>query len=97
MIMKDKKFEEEFEKVKNYVIKYAAKEGFDLNPDENIVNLVIEGLVRNKLKYKKQYCPCRIVSGDPEEDRPKICPCKWHKEEIERDGHCHCLLFFKKK
>lgn len=95
--MDDKTFKQEIEKVKNYVIKLAAVEGCDLNPNEEALNAVVEGLARNKIKYGKMYCPCRIVTGNAEEDRPKICPCKWHKEELERDGHCHCMLLFKKK
>ncbi|MBI5554435.1 MAG: hypothetical protein HY920_01100 [Elusimicrobia bacterium] len=45
---------------------------------------------------KPQYCPCRPISGNQEEDKQKICPCKWHKDEIAADGHCHCQLFFSK-
>lgn len=31
-------------------------------------------------------CPCR--SGH------NPCPCAFHREEIARDKHCHCLLFW---
>nr|WP_269850493.1 ferredoxin-thioredoxin reductase catalytic domain-containing protein [Methanosarcina horonobensis] len=24
-----------------------------------------------------------------------VCPCIYHKDEIEKDGNCHCELFFK--
>ena len=46
-------------------------------------------------KFGKRYCPCRIVTGDEKEDRKIVCPCIYHKEEVERDGSCHCELFFK--
>ena len=74
---------------------YAKKNGFKLNPDEKTVERVIDGLLRNKEKYGEEYCPCRRVSGDKEEDTKKICPCFWHKDEIEKDGHCFCQLYFK--
>jgi len=28
------------------------------------------------------------LSGDPVEDRKKICPCDRHHEDIARDGYC---------
>ncbi len=75
---------------------YAKKSGFRLNPDRATVERLIRGLLANEKKYGARYCPCRRVTGNIEEDRLKICPCKWHREEIERDGHCHCWLFFRK-
>ena len=90
--MEDSKKIEEI--IKDYEA-YAQKEGFRLNPDRRIVEGIIKGLLRNEEKYGARYCPCRRVSGNQEEDQPKICPCQWHKEEIERDGHCFCRLFYK--
>ena len=74
---------------------YAMANGFKLNPDEKTVKRVIEGLLRNEEKYGKKYCPCRRVTGDEAEDAKKICPCFWHKDEIEKDGHCFCQLYVK--
>jgi ferredoxin-thioredoxin reductase catalytic subunit len=75
--------------------KYAKSAGLKLNPDKNIVTAIVIGLVKNKLKYGEPYCPCRVVTGDPEEDKKIICPCVYHKEEIKRWGHCLCRLFVK--
>ncbi|MEW6041296.1 MAG: ferredoxin-thioredoxin reductase catalytic domain-containing protein [Elusimicrobiota bacterium] len=83
------------EKVREFVTKYARLSGFKLNPDSAILEIVIEGLARNKEKYGKYYCPCRRVTGNPEEDRKKICPCVWHKDEINQQGHCLCNLYYK--
>lgn len=80
--------------IKNYQT-YAEKNDFKLNPDREAIERLIKGLLENEKKYGARYCPCRRVSGNREEDKPKICPCQWHKEEIERDGHCFCGLFVK--
>jgi len=80
-------------KMKKFAEKYAEKSGYRLNPDPEILEMILEGLVNNKEEYGRQYCPCRSVSGDPEEDRKKICPCFWHHQEIKEDGKCHCQLF----
>ncbi len=74
---------------------YAKKNSFKLNPDREIVRKLVTGILENEKKYGQKYCPCRRIVGKPEEDRSKICPCQWHKEEIEKDGHCLCGLFQK--
>jgi ferredoxin-thioredoxin reductase catalytic chain len=73
----------------------ARKNGWVLNPDEDHLGIVIRGLVRNKDKFGRPYCPCRLRSGDEEKDRAIECPCVYHKDEIAKDGHCHCLLYYK--
>jgi len=86
---------EEIEKIIQGYQEYAEKNGLKLNPDREAVERLIKGLLTNEEKYGARYCPCRRITGNKEEDRPKICPCKWHREEIERDGHCFCGLFVK--
>ena len=74
---------------------YAKSNGFRLNPDKKTVEKIIKGIFENEKKYGKKYCPCRRVSGNESEDAKIICPCLFHKEEIEKDGHCFCNLFVK--
>lgn len=74
---------------------YAENSGFKVNPDKETVSKLIKGLLNNESKHGARYCPCRRVTGNKEEDKDKICPCKWHKEEIEKQGHCLCGLFIK--
>ena len=78
----------------SWVREYAKEKGLALNPDDRQFQAVIRGLVRNRLKHGERYCPCRIRSGDPGKDRLIICPCAYHENEIEGEGHCHCNLFF---
>lgn len=75
---------------------YAAANGFILNPDDAVSDRVLDGLLRKKEKHGELYCPCRILGKDAEFNRTIICPCSYHKDEIQKDGHCHCLLFYKK-
>lgn len=74
---------------------YAQANGFRLNPDSEAVKRIISGLLENERKHGKKYCPCRRLSGNPEEDDKKVCPCAFHKDEIAKDGNCLCRLFFR--
>lgn len=81
------------EKIAASVRKYSQKSGYALNPNEEMLSMVLEGLAKNKERYGYAYCPCRVVTGDPAEDRKIICPCIYHKEEIAKEGFCHCRLY----
>ncbi len=74
---------------------YAQKHSWALNADEKQLATVIRGLARNKSKFGRPYCPCRLRSGDEEKDRAIECPCVYHKEELANHGHCHCNLYFR--
>lgn len=74
---------------------YARKNGFRLNPDRKMVERIVGGLLMNEEKNGAKYCPCRRITGDKTEDSKKICPCVWHKDEIQKDGHCLCNLYVK--
>ena len=82
--------------IKSYE-KYAKENCFCLNPNQQIVNGIVDGLIKNEEKYGERYCPCRRVSGDKKEDAKNICPCIYGKEEVARQGHCVCRLFVAKQ
>ena len=71
----------------------AAENGFKLNPDKKVVEGIVKVLLEREKKFGARYCPCRRITGNKEEDKKIICPCVYHKEEIEKDGHCLCRLF----
>lgn len=77
--------------------KYAEENGFKLNPDKEVVEKIVKGLLKRENKFGFRYCPCRVMSGDEEKDKSIICPCDFHCKEVEKLGHCICKLFFKKK
>ena len=72
---------------------YAEKNGFKIKPNREIVDLIASGIAGNENAFGKRFCSCRAFTGDGKED--SICPCKWHKQEIESKGRCHCGLFVK--
>jgi ferredoxin-thioredoxin reductase catalytic subunit len=74
---------------------YAQENGFKLNPDRETVQRIAGFLLKREEQLGEKYCPCRKVTGDKENDKKIICPCYWHKEEIEKNGYCHCRLFSK--
>jgi ferredoxin-thioredoxin reductase catalytic chain len=84
------------DEIRKWVEEFARKNGWVLNPDKKILDTVIRGLARNEKKFGERYCPCRLRSGDKDKDRVIICPCVYHKNEIAKDGHCHCQLYFRK-
>lgn len=92
-----KRFEELEEKILGWAERYAEKNGWELNREDNHASVVVKGLAKNRVMYGARYCPCRIRSGDPKADRDIICPCKFHRDEIAQDGYCHCMLFKKKE
>lgn len=85
------------QEITDRIRKHAAESACRLNPDPKVVAALIEGLVRRKVKFGDYYCPCRIVTGNPETDRGNICPCETHEAEIAEKGKCHCGLFVGKR
>ena len=74
---------------------YAKENGFRLNPNRQVVEGIVKGLLEKEKNFGFKYCPCRRVTGNQEDDRKIICPCIYHQKEIEKDGHCLCRLFVK--
>lgn len=53
---------------------------------------IIEGLIDKRRKFGDFYCPCRL-----RHDGEHQCPCRPTRGgDVERDGRCHCGLFWKK-
>ena len=60
------------------------------NPDEKVVTAI-----RNGLKKKDGYCPCRIQKTED-----NVCMCKEFRDQVadpEFEGFCHCRLYYKQK
>ena len=83
------------EELNKWSANYAEENGFKLNPDKEIVQRLMKGLLENEKKYGQRYCPCRRITGNKEVDAKSVCPCYYHRDEIEKDGRCLCGLFVK--
>lgn len=85
--------EEKIEELNKWYVGYADENGLKLNPNKEITQKLIRGLLENEKKYGKRYCPCRRITGDKKADEKIICPCPYHIDEIKKNGQCFCGLF----
>jgi ferredoxin-thioredoxin reductase catalytic subunit len=83
----------EVNELKEKMRDYASSKGYKLNPDEQAVDRLLNGMLAKKKEYGGLYCPCRRVTEDEEENKRIVCPCAYHEQEIQRDGKCFCGLF----
>ena len=71
----------------------AEKNGYILNPDEEILEGIIEGLSVNEERLGYWSCPCRVASGNRVDDIDIICPCEYRDADLEEFGRCYCALY----
>lgn len=76
--------------------KYAEEHNFLLNTNEALVTNIVRALLKKEALYGARYCPCRVMTGNKQEDEKITCPCIYHRDEIAQQGHCLCRLFVKK-
>ena len=74
----------------------ARTNGCYLNPDQNFLRELLEGLVSNEERYGYPSCPCRLASGKLELDRDIICPCDYRDPDVQEYGCCYCALYVRK-
>jgi ferredoxin-thioredoxin reductase catalytic subunit len=67
--------------------------GYFLNPDEVFTRDLVRGLLVNEKRYGYQACPCRLASGDADDDRDIVCPCDYRDPDISEHGACYCALY----
>lgn len=72
----------------NNAERFVMKIKVQYNKDKQVVEMI-----KNGLKEKDGYCPCRI-DKTPENK----CLCKEFREQIDDptfEGYCHCMLYYK--
>lgn len=67
--------------------------GYYLNPDVQFTKDLVEGLFINEQRYGYQACPCRLATGNKEEDLDIICPCDYRDADLNEFGNCYCGLY----
>lgn len=74
----------------------AQKQGWELNPDSDFYESLVEGLTTNFNRYGYYLCPCRDSDGSREVDREVICPCVPARRDVPELGNCYCALYLSK-
>jgi len=85
--------EEAVEQACERLRKFCDKKGTFLNPDPHFTRKLVKSLLANQARYGYWACPCRLASGNREEDRDIICPCDYMKPDVEEFGACYCALY----
>ncbi len=73
--------------------KYAELHGYHLNPDIEFTKNLIKSLLINQQRYGYWACPCRLATGNKDEDLDIICPCYYRDHDLKEFGVCFCALY----
>ena len=87
----------EVEKLYEMLKKAQEPKGYYFNKDKEFVFELLEALIANKERYGYMACPCRLASGDKEQDRDLLCPCDYRVPDVEEYGSCYCALYVSKE
>jgi len=71
--------------------------GYFFNTDRELVFDLLSALLTNKERYGYMCCPCRLASGDRENDRDILCPCTYREADVAEYGSCYCALYVSKE
>lgn len=81
------------EKLYAMLEKTQSAQGYFFNADRDRTMELLEALLKNKDRYGYMVCPCRLASGDRENDKDIICPCVYRTPDVEEYGSCYCNLY----
>lgn len=81
------------EKLYESLKKIQEAKGYYFNVDRERTLELLEALLVNKDRYGYMACPCRIASGDRDNDKDIICPCVYREPDVEEFGSCYCNLY----
>ena len=84
------------EKLYAMLEKTQSAQGYFFNADRERTMELLEALLKNKDRYGYMACPCRLASGDRENDKDIICPCVYRAPDVEEYGSCYCNLYVSK-
>jgi len=71
----------------------AEASGYHLNPDVEFTKALVESLLINEQRYGYWACPCRLATGDKQQDLDIICPCDYRDPDLVDWGACYCALY----
>jgi ferredoxin-thioredoxin reductase catalytic chain len=73
--------------------KVQEPKGYFFNTDKALVLDLLQALQTNKERYGYMACPCRLASGDRDNDKDILCPCDYRAPDVEEFGSCYCSLY----
>jgi ferredoxin-thioredoxin reductase catalytic chain len=74
----------------------AKTYGYYLVPQQELLQMFLEGLKTNEERYGYPSCPCRLATGNLDIDRDIICPCDYRDPDVAQYGSCYCRLYVNK-
>ncbi|MCP4747447.1 MAG: ferredoxin:thioredoxin reductase [Desulfobacteraceae bacterium] len=77
--------------------KIQEPKGYYFSNDKNRVDELLNALLVNKERYGYMVCPCRLGSGELQNDKDIICPCEYRQADVEQYGSCYCNLYGSKQ
>jgi ferredoxin-thioredoxin reductase catalytic chain len=80
-------------RVRKFVTTYVEKGAYELYPEPEVVENVVQGLADNLVAHGRMYCPCADVEESKAKGAEMVCPCTPHRADIARQGYCDCALF----
>jgi ferredoxin-thioredoxin reductase catalytic subunit len=80
--------QEEIDRHYQKLYKEAESNGYHLNPDVTFTKELVKGLLINEKRYGYGACPCRLASGDKNEDLDIICPCDYRDPDLTDYDTC---------
>jgi ferredoxin-thioredoxin reductase catalytic subunit len=84
---------EEVDKLYQRLYREAESGGYHLNPDVIFTKDLVKGLLINEKRYGYWACPCRLASGNKDEDLDIICPCDYRDPDLTDYDACYCALY----
>ena len=76
--------------------KVQEPKGYYFSNNHEQVMELLEALLVNKARYGYMVCPCRLASGDRDNDQDIICPCDYREPDVAEFGSCYCNLYVSK-
>lgn len=76
---------------------FLEKRGYFLNFDTEMTSALLEGLVLNTERYGYPFCPCRLATGNLNQDRDAICPCNVRDLDLHEFNTCFCGLYISRE
>ena len=84
---------EEIQRLYQRLNKEAEEGGYHLNPDVEFTKDLVRSLIINEKRYGYWACPCRLASGNKEDDLDIICPCDYRDPDLNEYDACYCALY----